>query len=131
MNRPETDAVPIACTLDLQAMGQRLAEIQRLTARHLRTHRVDGPTLRLTYGVDAAPEVARIVELERACCAFLTFELSSATDGVELTITAPEQDGSDAQWLFAQFCRRPARLGRQQTGRWNAPAAAGDLRWPT
>lgn len=111
MHRPEPDAVPIACTLDSQAMGQRLAEIQRLTAPHLRTHRVDGPTLRLTYGVDAAPEVARIVELERACCAFLTFELSSATDGVELTITAPEQDGSDAQWLFAQFLPQPSAPG--------------------
>jgi hypothetical protein len=110
--------MPIACTLDSQAMGQRLAEIQRLTARHLRTHRVDGPTLRLTYGVDAAPEVARIVELERACCAFLDFELRTAADGIELAITAPAQNGSDAQWLFAQFLPQadaPARPAASPT----------------
>lgn len=111
MRRPEPDPVPIACTLDSQAMEARLAEIQRLTARHLRTHRVDGPTLRLVYGADAASEVARIVELERACCAFLRFEVSNATERVELTITAPEHDGADAQWLFAQFLPQPGAPG--------------------
>ena len=101
MPRPELS--PIACTLDLQAMGPRLAEIGELTREHLRSHRVDGRTLRLTYDTAAAQQVARIVELERVCCAFLNFELRVSADAVELFITAPGQDGTDAQWLFAQF----------------------------
>lgn len=100
---PRPEPVPIACTLDLQAMGPRLAEIQRLTREHLRSHCVDGRTLRLTYAAAAAQRVARIVELERACCAFLDFDIKDSADQVELSITAPEQDGTDAQWIFAQF----------------------------
>ena len=97
------DAAPIACTLDLQAIGPRLAEIGQLTREHLRSYRVDGRTLRVTYAVAAAEKVARIVELERVCCAFLDFEVEVSANGVELTITAPEQESTDAQWLFAQF----------------------------
>jgi hypothetical protein len=84
-------------------MGLRLAEIQRLTQEHLRFHCREGRTLRLTYAAVAAQKVARIVELEQACCAFLDFELKTSNENVELSITAPEQDGTDAQWLFAQF----------------------------
>lgn len=97
------EPAPIACTLDLQAMGPRLAEIGQLTREHLRSHRLDGRTLRLAYDTAAAEKVAQIVELERVCCAFLDFELKTSANAVELTITAPEQDGSDEQWLFAQF----------------------------
>ena len=100
---PTAELVQIACTLDLQAMGPRLSEISQLTRDHLRSHRVEGRTLRLTYDTAAAQQVARIVELERVCCAFLDFELQASANGVELSITAPEQEGMDAQWLFAQF----------------------------
>ncbi len=84
-------------------MGPRLAQISQLTREHLRSHRVEGRTLRLTYDIAAGQQVARIVELERVCCAFLAFELEVSADAVELSITAPEQDGTDAQWLFAQL----------------------------
>jgi hypothetical protein len=105
------EQVPVACTLDMQSMGPRVGEIQRLTREHLRAHRVEGRTLRLTYGPEAASEVARIVELERVCCAFLDFDLNESADVVELSIAAPEQDGSDAQWLFAQFLPAAALPG--------------------
>jgi hypothetical protein len=84
-----------------------LAEISRLTREHLRAHRLDGQTLRLTYDVAAADRVARIVDLERVCCAFLDFELNVLHGGVELAITAPAQEGTDAKWLFAQFLPGP------------------------
>jgi len=100
---PKPEPAPLACTLDLQAMGPRLAEVRRLTREHLRSHRVDGRTLRLMYAVEAAEKVARIVELERVCCAFLDFELRASAKEVELTITAPEQESTHARWLFAQF----------------------------
>lgn len=108
---PEPESAPIACTLDLQAMAPRLAEIRQLTREHLRLHRLDGRTLRLNYDVAAAARVARIVELERVCCAFLDFELEVSHSGVELTITAPEQEGTDAAWLFSQFLPGPALSG--------------------
>jgi hypothetical protein len=84
-------------------MGPRLADIARLTKQFLRSHRLDVRALLLTYDVAAAKEVNRIVELERECCAFLDFRLEETADRVELTITAPEHVGGDAQWLFAQF----------------------------
>jgi hypothetical protein len=64
---------------------------------------MEGRTLRLMYDAAAAQELARIVELERVCCAFLDFDIKASADEVELSITAPEQDGTDAHWLFAQF----------------------------
>ena len=100
---PKPESAPIACTLDSQAMAPRLADIRQLTREHLRSHRLDGRTLRLTYDIAAADRVAHLVDLERVCCAFLDFELNPSHSGVELTITAPEQDGTDAEWLFAQF----------------------------
>ncbi len=104
---PRPEPAPIACTLDLQAMAPRLAEISQLNREHLRSHRLDGRTLRLTYDVVAADRVAHIVDLERVCCAFLDFELDVSPSGVELTITAPDQAGTDAGWLFAQFLPSP------------------------
>lgn len=101
MQSPE--AAPIACTLNAQDMGRRLAEIQRLTREHLRSHRVEGRTLRLAYAASAATELTRIVDLERVCCPFLEFDIGASADGVELSITAPEQHDADAQWLFAHF----------------------------
>ena len=100
---PAPEPVPIACTLDLQAMAPRLAEISQLNREHLRAHSLDGRTLRLTYDIVAADRVAHTVDLERVCCAFLDFELDVSPSGVELTITGPDQEGTDAGWLFAQF----------------------------
>lgn len=84
-------------------MAPRLARIRQLTKQHLRSHRLEGSSLHLSYDGAAASEVEHIVKLERECCAFLDFELSRRGDDVELTIVGPEQPGSDAQWLFSQF----------------------------
>ena len=59
------EPMPIACTLDLQSMGPRLADIARLTKQFLRSHRLDVRALLLTYDLAAAKEVNHIVELER------------------------------------------------------------------
>lgn len=100
---PTAEPAAMACTLDPQAMGPRLERVRQLTREHLRAHRLDGRTLRVTYAAAATHEVTRIVELERACCAFLDFEIEGTADGVVLSITAPEQAGAEARWLFAQF----------------------------
>lgn len=98
-----TEPLTIACTLDLQALKPRLADIARLTQLHLRSHRLEGRVLQLGYDRVAEEEVNRIVALERECCAFLDFHLRTTGELVELTIIAPEQEGGDSQWLFAQF----------------------------
>lgn len=97
------ERTPIACTLGPAEIGPRLTRIRQLTKQHLRSHRLEGSSLHLSYDGAAASEVETIVKLERECCAFLDFELSRRGDVVELTIVGPEQSGSDAQWLFSQF----------------------------
>jgi hypothetical protein len=97
------EAQPVACTLDFQAMGPRLAWIRKATEQNLLSHQLDGRTLRLVYRPEAADEVKRIVELERTCCAFLDFSLAADAQGAVLTITAPEGADAEAKWLFAQF----------------------------
>ena len=92
MQKPEP--MPIACTLDLQSMGPRLAGIQRLTRDHLRSHRLDRRTLQLTYSTAAANDVARIVELERMCCAFLEFDIQATANEVTLAQFLPRCKGS-------------------------------------
>lgn len=97
------DPAPIACTLSAADMAPHLARIPAMTREYPRRHELTGSALSLTYASEAAEEVARIVALERECCAFLTFETRRQADGVELVITAPGQVGADARWLFSQF----------------------------
>lgn len=101
------DAVPIACTLDGDNLALRLAELRSFTERNLEWHRLDGRVLKLRYRRDAELALRRIVELERACCAFLTFDLDVQPEAVSLTITAPESATESAAWLFDQFTPMP------------------------
>ena len=93
----------VACTLGLDQMPARLERLRRLAVSGLRTHRLDGRVLHLSYHLDAAPELKALVALERDCCAFLDFDLQVARGEVRLAITAPEGADDAAQWLFAQF----------------------------
>lgn len=97
------DAAPVACTLSPADMDARLLRIRQLTRSHLRSHSMQGLTLRLSYAPEAAAELADIVSLERECCAFLAFHLTESPGAVELLITAPSSEGTDALWLFVQF----------------------------
>ena len=100
---PVNDTVPIACTLQGENLVSRVAELRRFTERHLEWHRLDGGVLRLRYRREAESELRRIVDLERACCAFLVFDLDVQSDSTRLTITAPESAAESAAWLFDQF----------------------------
>lgn len=95
--------MPLACTLELNEMGQRLDRLRRLADNSLKSHQLQGNVLRLAYKLEAAAEVKAVVDLERDCCRFLDFHLEEGAAGVELTITAPEGIGAAAEWLFAQF----------------------------
>ena len=81
--------IPIACTLSATDYRARMAEIATLSCEALRHAERRGLTLDLRYEPEAAARVRRLVEQERACCAFLRFELHEDAEEVRLLVTAP------------------------------------------
>jgi hypothetical protein len=98
---------PIACTLGADDLRARLAWIRRVTELALVSHRLDGTTLHLAYRPEARGDLQRIVDAERACCAFLEFDLADDDGQVALRIRAPAGGEVDARWLFEQFLPAP------------------------
>ena len=94
---------PVACSLSAGEYQARLARIENLTRRTLRTHTRNDLVLRLVYAPEAAGEVRRLVEQERTCCAFLTFDLDQRPNAVSVTITAPEAARDSVDVLFGHF----------------------------
>ncbi len=93
----------IVCCLSAGDYRRRLAWIGSLARKALRSHDRDDLVLYLAYAPEAAGEVQKMVEQERMCCAFLTFDLHEQADTVCLTITAPEAARESADVLFGQF----------------------------
>jgi hypothetical protein len=94
---------PIACTLAAGDFKARLAWIANLNTNFLLSHSRGDLTLELTYAPQARDEVRQMVTQERACCAFLIFELCEADDAVYLSIAAPERAREAAETTFAPF----------------------------
>lgn len=107
MNDPR-EAAPTACTLGADDLKARLDQIAKLARDHLLDQRRNGSVLHLRYAREAAPELKRIVALERDCCAFLKFELDERAKVVELTITAPTEAGDFAGVVFGHFSASPS-----------------------
>jgi hypothetical protein len=93
----------IACCPSGGDYQRRVAGIERLTSEALGSSARDDPVLPLLYAPEAAGEVQKMVEQERICCAFLTFDLDESADAVCVTITAPEAARDSADILFGQF----------------------------
>jgi hypothetical protein len=94
---------PIACTLTAGNFNDRIAWIGELTRDALRSYERQDLVLDLRYAPEAAGRVREMVRKEQECCASLTFELHEDVDGIQLTITAPEQAREAADQLFEQF----------------------------
>jgi hypothetical protein len=94
---------PITCCLGAVEYQNRTAWIENLTRRALKGHARHDLTLFLSYAPEATAEVERMVEQERICCPFLTFELDQSLDAVSVRITAPEAARNSADMLFEQF----------------------------
>ena len=103
---------PIACTLTGDDFAQRTACIRQLASDHLSAVRRTPLSLELIYAPAAAAKVHDLVRKEGACCAFLTFDLREATDGIHLTVTAPEEAREAVDMLFDHFA--PDALNRPQ-----------------
>lgn len=80
---------PIACTLTPGDYRARLAEIAALSRDALRRVERRGSVLDLRYAPAAAERVRALVAQERACCAFLDFDLHVGGDEVQLLVTVP------------------------------------------
>lgn len=98
---PTTDDLPIACTLDPDAIGDRLAD-WKVALRHATSRSVaaDG-TLRLKFSAEVRlAELAELIAAEQGCCAFFSFALTVDRRGIGLEVAAPE--GAEAM-LSALF----------------------------
>jgi hypothetical protein len=104
-----TDQQPIACTLTVGDLRDRLAWIATLNRDALRGYDRTDLTLRLRYAPQAVQQVRQLKRQEQACCAFLTFEMGEEPDAVTLTIKAPEEARSTVDALFEAFV--PAKTG--------------------
>ncbi|PZQ45483.1 MAG: hypothetical protein DI556_22635 [Rhodovulum sulfidophilum] len=84
------DTPVIACALGAESFRRRAAELADLARRHLRAVERAPLATRLVYAPEAFEELTALVAEERACCAFLTFDLTRDATAARLAITAPE-----------------------------------------
>lgn len=100
----DTEA-PVACTLEATAYINRLADIRNLVGRALKASRREGLSLYLTFEPEARSDVEEMVAKEKACCAFLDFQITHGAGGTKLTITVPPGAVDSADELFAVFAQ--------------------------
>lgn len=98
--------LPLACTLDAAALGERTAAMRRIGERALVSAHSDGGHAELRFAPDARPEVEAIVAAEAECCAFLTMDLRDAGDELVLTVAAPARAEAVVDGLVAAFATR-------------------------
>jgi hypothetical protein len=84
---------PIACTLTPGRLAARTAALAALADDALLDRRRTPRGERLTFrrGDNVAGRLLAAVAAERACCAFLTFELRRGPDSFVLDIAGPEE----------------------------------------
>ena len=85
--------LPIACTLDAAAMGERGERWRALGDRALvgRERRDSRATLRFAASDDVAAELRELVRLEGECCAFLDMRIDARDGELVLTIDGPPE----------------------------------------
>ena len=109
----EAEDIPIACTLDKAQFEERKALVDRLAQRA--TERKAIPSgFALRFGreePDLVSQLASFVELERACCPFLTFRIDvRAGDSVWLELTGPAAAQEIIRELIPTASNHLARL---------------------
>jgi DNA-binding transcriptional MerR regulator len=91
--------VPIACTLSIGAMPDRLAEWEAILAGVARRDSLGPSGLRLEFETVDIADLARLVVAEQDCCAFFSFAVTIDGRGVGLEVTAP----SGAESILAEL----------------------------
>ena len=85
------EEIPIACALDKAQFEERKALVDRLAQRAIERNAIpSGFALRFGRESGLVSQLASFVELERACCPFLTFRIDvRAGESVWLELTGP------------------------------------------
>jgi hypothetical protein len=94
---------PLACCLSMGDYQNRIAWIEDMARKAMRSHARDDLVLSLAYAPEAAADVRKMVEQERICCAFLMFDLKEEADCIRVTITVPQAARDSADMLFGHF----------------------------
>lgn len=97
-----TDRPPIACTLSLGEYAERLAWIAKLNGS-LRRYERRGLALELHYPAEEVTRVQELIRRESSCCAFLRFEIETASRATVLRIHAPEETRDIVETILAPF----------------------------
>jgi hypothetical protein len=113
---PETminSDIPIACALSHGQFAERKELVQHLSQEATERHELpDGVGLRFKP-VSGVTELAKLVDLERACCPFLTFRIDAPAGGpvwLELTGTAAAQEIICELSLLGSDCAAGRRI---------------------
>jgi hypothetical protein len=92
---------PIACTLEVDAMPERLEYWQGFLAHARARATMPDGRLRIEFdhGVDVA-DLARLVAAEQQCCGFFDFALTIDGRGIALEIGAPAEAAEIVSSMF-------------------------------
>jgi hypothetical protein len=99
--------MPIACSLDRNALNARLAEAAEVGSAGLvsREQLAGRQVLRFRVDVQTRVRLEEIVSAERECCSFLKINLVERGTELELAIEAPAGGEATAAALAAAFDR--------------------------
>ena len=107
-----SDEVPIACSLDREAMAERADRGASLAAASLLEASVTKRGVSMQWRGDAEADLRRLIAAESECCPFLDFELSREGSGLRLDVGSPEEAGPIIAELFGLSQSRRADSNR-------------------
>ena len=95
--------IPVACTLEGDSYGDRIAEWRAVIAEfgHQRSANEDG--VELVFDAAALDTLTRLVEGERACCAWAAWDVSPADSSGEAVLRATAADPAGVAVLHELF----------------------------
>jgi hypothetical protein len=96
---------PVACSLGVSELQQRLATIAEVGAEGLISHEAVGGRHRLRFRASTAmrERLEGIVAAEAECCSFLDLSVSEEGGELVLSIAAPEEGQTVADELAGAF----------------------------
>ena len=101
-DRAPRRTVPLGCTLDADAVPERVAAWAAVIRRaHHHTEIEGGVRLTFPGTPDLVAHVAALAAVEQQCCAFLTFALTLVDGRGQLDVTAPPDAAEMLTGLFA------------------------------
>ena len=94
-------SLPVACTLTTAQLLERRQEIMNTFHRiQVKTSELeDGYAFTMPVSSEVLHRLTELVDLERQCCAFLTFKIVVGQSAIRLDVTGP----GEAKKLIAEY----------------------------